>query len=62
MALLMSKFFTSSDSDTELTPTSPEKTILEDVAYLKGFSSLVENMSIFGLVLDTHTGILKQVV
>ncbi|CZR62333.1 uncharacterized protein PAC_12230 [Phialocephala subalpina] len=40
----------------------PYKTIVEDVKYLKSFSTITENMEIFGLVMDTFTGHLKQVV
>jgi carbonic anhydrase len=41
---------------------SPEKTIVEDVAFLKSYPSLAGKMDIVGLVLDTHTGVLKQAV
>lgn len=40
----------------------PEKTVTEDVALLKSYSSLGEKMDIVGLVLDTYTGLVKQVV
>ncbi|KAG0649169.1 Beta-carbonic anhydrase 1 [Hyphodiscus hymeniophilus] len=38
----------------------PEKTILEDVKFLKSQPGLTDHINIFGLVLDTHTGVLKQ--
>lgn len=37
------------------------KTIVEDVDFLKSFPSIVENMDVYGLVLDTFTGVLKRV-
>ncbi|KAE8447778.1 hypothetical protein EG329_010172 [Mollisiaceae sp. DMI_Dod_QoI] len=40
----------------------PYKTIVEDVDYLKSLPTIVENMEIFGLVLDTFTGHMKQIV
>ncbi|KAG4433619.1 hypothetical protein IFR05_010895 [Cadophora sp. M221] len=41
---------------------NPEKTIVDDVEFLKSFPSIAENMHVVGLVLDTFTGKLKQVV
>ncbi|KUJ16760.1 carbonic anhydrase [Mollisia scopiformis] len=40
----------------------PYKTIVEDVDFLKSFPTIAENMEVFGLVLDTFTGKLKQIV
>ncbi|KAE9363840.1 carbonic anhydrase [Stipitochalara longipes BDJ] len=40
----------------------PEKTVVADVEYLKGFPSLAENMTIAGLVFDTFTGELKRLI
>jgi len=37
----------------------PDKTIVEDVEFLRSFPSLTENMEIVGFVLDTHTGLVK---
>ncbi|KAH8656191.1 carbonic anhydrase [Tricladium varicosporioides] len=39
----------------------PYKTVVEDVTFLKSFSSLEANMEIVGMVLDTHTGLVKVV-
>lgn len=45
-----------------LMKSSPEKTVVHDVEFLKSFPSIAENMHVVGLVLDTFTGRLKQVV
>jgi len=42
--------------------TSPEKTVVADVDYLKSFPSLKDNMTIAGLVFDTFSGELKRLV
>jgi len=39
----------------------PEKSVVEDVQHLRSFPTLNANMDIYGLVLDTFTGVLKQV-
>lgn len=41
---------------------SPEKTVVEDVEFLKSFPSFREQIDIVGLVLDTQTGLVRQVV
>lgn len=58
----LSKYAISNGNKHCLIRASPEKTVAEDVAFLKGYESLSENIDIVGLVLDTHTGLLKQVV
>ncbi|TVY58884.1 Uncharacterized protein LSUE1_G008713 [Lachnellula suecica] len=40
----------------------PEETVVEDVEFLKSFPGFGEQMDVVGLVLDTHTGLVKQVV
>ncbi|PVH81016.1 carbonic anhydrase [Cadophora sp. DSE1049] len=40
----------------------PEQTVVHDVEFLKSFTSIAENMHIVGLVLDTFTGRLKEVI
>ncbi|KAL2060900.1 hypothetical protein VTL71DRAFT_8952 [Oculimacula yallundae] len=40
----------------------PEKTVVQDVEFLKSFPSIEENMLVVGLVLDTFTEILRQLV
>lgn len=38
---------------------SPEKTIADDVLFLRSFESLRTNMNIVGFVLDVGTGLLR---
>ena len=42
---------------------SPDKTVKEDVEYLKSFESWEKaNVEIAGLVLDTFSGVVKRVI
>ncbi|TAQ90005.1 hypothetical protein B7494_g1654 [Chlorociboria aeruginascens] len=38
----------------------PDKTIIEDVEFLKSYPSLSQNVNIVGFVLDTATGVVKK--
>ncbi len=62
MVLLTSMYSLLPTFLTLLTGISPEKTVVQDVDFLKSFPAIADNMHIVGLVLDTFTGKLKQVV
>ncbi|KAK0101952.1 hypothetical protein ONS95_001239 [Cadophora gregata] len=40
----------------------PEKTVVHDVEFLRSFPSINENMHVVGMVLDTFTGRLKEII